>query len=111
MDSELHQIIQASLADLRQEMLAQVRRMQSPWLDRQAAADYAHVTPQKIDQLARDGELTRYVGLGDARYKKTELDGVIAETQRPKNPITQVQDHPGPQRCEFHGHVYEHQPA
>lgn len=56
------------------------------WLSRKAAATYMSVSVQTIDRWARSGRITRYAtepGISDARYRRTELDGLMQVVEPP----------------------------
>lgn len=52
---------------------------ETPWLNRQEAADYLRVHPRTLDRWAAKGVVTQYriSGIRSVRYKAAELDSLV----------------------------------
>jgi excisionase family DNA binding protein len=51
----------------------------SPWMTRDAAAEYMSVSPFTIDRWVREGRLVRHriEGIRSVRYARRELDALV----------------------------------
>lgn len=58
-------------------MQAAVIRVNSPWLNRQDAADYARCGVSEIDRVAAAGLITKFMRGGTPLFKRSEIDSAI----------------------------------
>ena len=58
-------------------MQAAAIRAQSPWLNRQDAADYARCGISEIDRAASAGVIKKYMRGGAPLFKRAEIDAAI----------------------------------
>lgn len=65
-----------------------VKQAASPWVDRAAAAAYAHCSPSEIDRAANAGAFKRYTRGATPMFKKAEIDRAIEEGIWPKRVTT-----------------------
>lgn len=60
-----------------------VKQAASPWVDRAAAAAYAHCSTSEIDRAANAGAFKRYLRGATPMFKKAEIDGAIESGKWP----------------------------
>ena len=56
-----------------------VRSALGPWLNRQAAADFACCSPSEIDRAANAGVFPRYMREGTPLFKREDLTAALVE--------------------------------
>ncbi len=64
----------AEAAEILQELKAHQERLASPWCGRRGAAAYCDCSTSLIDREAAAGRIPVHGGLGDPRFKKSDLD-------------------------------------
>jgi hypothetical protein len=60
-----------------EEILNEVARQHSPWMNANSAARYADCSPSTIHKAAAKGIITRYDQFTGPRFKKDEIDAAL----------------------------------
>jgi len=61
-----------------EEILNEISRQHSPWMNANSAARYADCSPSTIHKAAAKGIITRYDQFTGPRFRKDEIDAALA---------------------------------
>lgn len=79
----------AEVAELAEVVRREIRKAQTPWCDRKAAAEYCNCGTTTIDTARRCGFIKDYGSPDMPRFKKKNLDAWI-EAEMPTHPNTET---------------------